>query len=228
MESFSTFKRISSPNRDIEKIPAPLRSRISSSKSPSPLKLSFYGLSFQEIRPRFSLFPIVGTGRIDVARGLPSASIVSCVLEVNSSYVKGGVVARRRRCVHPLEHCQEICQATRRENTAIGWNSTDHSPQVRTSSDSRFAKPHAVGTARLVEIPPTTVHKYEPKGLPSHTLWEQRDWLEFHRPRSTSTNLERLEVCQATRCGNKALHGGSLVQMDFEVELPNPEPQPGL
>ncbi|GBO13389.1 EF-hand domain-containing protein 1 [Araneus ventricosus] len=33
-------------------------------------------------------------------------------------------------------HCRDICQAT----------STDHSTQVGTSSDSRFAKPHAVGT----------------------------------------------------------------------------------
>ncbi|GBN40680.1 hypothetical protein AVEN_62464-1 [Araneus ventricosus] len=39
MESSSTFKRISSPNRDIEKIPAPLRSHISSPKSP---RLSCY------------------------------------------------------------------------------------------------------------------------------------------------------------------------------------------
>ncbi|GBL96404.1 hypothetical protein AVEN_43721-1 [Araneus ventricosus] len=35
MESSSTFKRISSANRDIEKMPAPLRSHISSPKSPS-------------------------------------------------------------------------------------------------------------------------------------------------------------------------------------------------
>ncbi|GBM34869.1 hypothetical protein AVEN_25812-1 [Araneus ventricosus] len=35
MESSSTFKRISFANRDIEKIPAPLRSHISSPKSPS-------------------------------------------------------------------------------------------------------------------------------------------------------------------------------------------------
>ncbi|GBN69806.1 hypothetical protein AVEN_72764-1 [Araneus ventricosus] len=33
MESSSTFKRISSTNRDIEKIPAPLRSHISSPRS---------------------------------------------------------------------------------------------------------------------------------------------------------------------------------------------------
>ncbi|GBN32897.1 hypothetical protein AVEN_1699-1, partial [Araneus ventricosus] len=35
MESSNTFKRISSANRDIEKIPAPLRSHISSPKSPN-------------------------------------------------------------------------------------------------------------------------------------------------------------------------------------------------
>ncbi|GBL86276.1 hypothetical protein AVEN_220881-1 [Araneus ventricosus] len=35
MESSSTFKRIFSANRDIEKIPAPLRSHISSLKSPN-------------------------------------------------------------------------------------------------------------------------------------------------------------------------------------------------
>ncbi|GBN63210.1 Eukaryotic translation initiation factor 2A [Araneus ventricosus] len=37
MQSSSTFERISSPNRDIEKIPAPLRSHISSPKSPNLL-----------------------------------------------------------------------------------------------------------------------------------------------------------------------------------------------
>ncbi|GBO24935.1 hypothetical protein AVEN_124176-1 [Araneus ventricosus] len=35
MESPSTFKRISSPNRDIEKIPTPLRSLILSPKLPN-------------------------------------------------------------------------------------------------------------------------------------------------------------------------------------------------
>ncbi|GBL94661.1 hypothetical protein AVEN_83977-1 [Araneus ventricosus] len=35
MESSGTFKRISSPNRDIETIPAPLRSHISSPKTPN-------------------------------------------------------------------------------------------------------------------------------------------------------------------------------------------------
>ncbi|GBM60784.1 hypothetical protein AVEN_188449-1 [Araneus ventricosus] len=35
------------------------------------------GLSFHQFRPLFELFPIVGTGRIDVARLLVSATIVS-------------------------------------------------------------------------------------------------------------------------------------------------------
>ncbi|GBL74602.1 hypothetical protein AVEN_235509-1 [Araneus ventricosus] len=34
------------------------------------IKLRSNGLSFHEFRPRFALFPAVGTGRIDVARGL--------------------------------------------------------------------------------------------------------------------------------------------------------------
>ncbi|GBM38322.1 hypothetical protein AVEN_114024-1, partial [Araneus ventricosus] len=48
-----------------------------------------YGLSFHEFRPRFALFPIVRTGRIDAARGLVSASVVSRVVAVNSSHIKG-------------------------------------------------------------------------------------------------------------------------------------------
>ncbi|GBO08439.1 hypothetical protein AVEN_55129-1 [Araneus ventricosus] len=47
---------------------------------------------------------------------------------------------------------------------------------VHSSAAERFAKPRTVGTVRLVRIPPTTVHKLEPRatrGLPSHTPWEQ-------------------------------------------------------
>ncbi|GBO07488.1 hypothetical protein AVEN_124508-1 [Araneus ventricosus] len=54
------------------------------------LKPRSYGLSFPEFRPRFALFPVVGTGRIDMARGLVSASVVSRVMAVNGSHVKGG------------------------------------------------------------------------------------------------------------------------------------------
>ncbi|GBM50167.1 hypothetical protein AVEN_50061-2-1, partial [Araneus ventricosus] len=88
---------------------------------------------------------VVGTGRIYVARGLVSASVVSRVLAVNSSHVKGRC-ARRRQCIRLLERYLDICQATRRGNGATGRNPTDHSPQLRTSSVSRFSKPHAVGT----------------------------------------------------------------------------------
>ncbi|GBL87920.1 hypothetical protein AVEN_192084-1 [Araneus ventricosus] len=116
-----------------------------------PVNLSYikprsYGLPFHEFRPRFALFPVVGTGRIDVAHELVSASVVSRVMGVNSSHVKEGGAARRRQYVRSLERYQEICQITRRGKGATCWNSIDHRSQVRTSSDSRFAKPHAVGT----------------------------------------------------------------------------------
>ncbi|GBM29942.1 hypothetical protein AVEN_165932-1, partial [Araneus ventricosus] len=44
------------------------------------IKPRSYGLSFHEFRPRFALFLVVGTGRIDVARGLVSSSVVSLVM----------------------------------------------------------------------------------------------------------------------------------------------------
>ncbi|GBL86739.1 hypothetical protein AVEN_95988-1 [Araneus ventricosus] len=47
------------------------------------------GLSSHKFRPRFALFPVVGTGRIDVVRGLVSASVVSSFMAVNSSRIKG-------------------------------------------------------------------------------------------------------------------------------------------
>ncbi|GBN21150.1 hypothetical protein AVEN_37831-1 [Araneus ventricosus] len=49
-----------------------------------------YSLSFHEFRPRFALFPIVGTGRIVVAREFVSASVASLVIVVNNSHIKGG------------------------------------------------------------------------------------------------------------------------------------------
>ncbi|GBL54176.1 hypothetical protein AVEN_190426-1 [Araneus ventricosus] len=104
------------------------------------IKLRSYGLFFHEFRPRFVLFPIVGTGRIDVARGLVSASVVSRVIAVNSSHIKGRGVARQLQCIGSHVRCRYICQATRRWNDATGRNSTDHSPQVRTLSDSRFGQ----------------------------------------------------------------------------------------
>ncbi|GBN34485.1 hypothetical protein AVEN_44226-1 [Araneus ventricosus] len=97
------------------------------------LKLRSYGLSFHEFRPRFALFPIVGTEGIDVARELVSASVVSRFMEVNSSHIKGRGVARWRQWIHSLERCRNTCKATSRRN----------------------------GVA--VRIPPTTAHKYEPR-----------------------------------------------------------------
>ncbi|GBO04355.1 hypothetical protein AVEN_167853-1 [Araneus ventricosus] len=53
------------------------------------IKLRSYGLSFHELHQQFALFLVVGTGRIEVARGLVSASVASRVMEVNSSRSKG-------------------------------------------------------------------------------------------------------------------------------------------
>ncbi|GBM81754.1 hypothetical protein AVEN_13471-1 [Araneus ventricosus] len=104
-----------------------------------------------ELHPRLAVFLIVGTVRIKVAGGLVSESVVSRVMLVNSSHVKGGGVTRRRQYIRSLERSREICQATPHGNGATGRNSIDHSPQVRTSSNSRFTKPHAMGT-RLYRI----------------------------------------------------------------------------
>ncbi|GBN66990.1 hypothetical protein AVEN_127352-1 [Araneus ventricosus] len=83
----------------------------------SSVKPRSYGLFFDEFRPRFTLLPVVGTGRIELARGLVSASVASRVMAVNSSHIKGGGVARRRRCIGSYERCREIC--ARRGNKAV-------------------------------------------------------------------------------------------------------------
>ncbi|GBN94195.1 hypothetical protein AVEN_10036-1 [Araneus ventricosus] len=85
-------------------------------------------------RPRLAFFPVVGTKRFYGARGFVSASVVSRVVAVNSSDNKG------RQCIRSLERCREICQAMRRWNGVTGRNSPDHSPQMRTSSDSKFGQ----------------------------------------------------------------------------------------
>ncbi|GBN38172.1 hypothetical protein AVEN_160451-1 [Araneus ventricosus] len=99
------------------------------------VKLRSNGLYFHRFCPQFALFPVVGKGRIDVARGLVIESVVSRVVGVSSSHIKGpdGAIA-----------------------------------SVHSNTVGIFAKPRAVGTARL---------------------------FEFHRPKSTSANLERLEDC---------------------------------
>ncbi|GBO09108.1 hypothetical protein AVEN_132032-1 [Araneus ventricosus] len=100
------------------------------------LLLGSNGLSFLEFRLRFELFPVVGTGGIDVALGLVSASAVFRFVAVNSSHIKG---TRRRHCISSLEYCRDICKANRRRNGAT------------------------------VRIPPTTVHKYEPRATRGFT-----------------------------------------------------------
>ncbi|GBM63141.1 hypothetical protein AVEN_150268-1 [Araneus ventricosus] len=97
-------------------------------------KAAFQWPIFSQVSSAFALLPVVGTGRIDVARGLVSASVVSRVVAVNNSHIKE---ARRRHCIRSLERCRDICKATRRRN----------------------------GTS--VRIPPTIVHKCEPRATRS-------------------------------------------------------------
>ncbi|GBM75189.1 hypothetical protein AVEN_129211-1 [Araneus ventricosus] len=73
----------------------------------------------------------------------------------------------------PQYGCREICQATHRKNGASGRNSTDHSPQVRTSSDSRFAKPHAMETRLKAIEDKLVILKY----CPMITNWGPSDQL---------------------------------------------------
>ncbi|GBO05713.1 hypothetical protein AVEN_145228-1 [Araneus ventricosus] len=108
-------------------------------------KLRSYGLSFQEFRPLFALFTIVGTGRIDMDRGFVSVSVVSRVMAVNISHSEGRD-SGQTASVHPFTRALPRYLP---RNGATVQNSTDHTPQVRTSNDSRFAKPHAVGTRLL-------------------------------------------------------------------------------
>ncbi|GBM43524.1 hypothetical protein AVEN_133831-2-1, partial [Araneus ventricosus] len=84
-------------------------------------------------RPRLALFPVVGTGRIDVARGVVSASVVFRVLAINISHIKGPDSAIAS--VH--SSAAEIFAKLKR---SVCSNSIDHSPQVQTSSDSKFGQ----------------------------------------------------------------------------------------
>ncbi|GBN12062.1 hypothetical protein AVEN_190415-1 [Araneus ventricosus] len=72
-------------------------------------------------------------------------------MAANSSHIKGWGVAKQCQCIRSLERCPDIGLATRHGNGTTCWNSTDHSPQVRSSSGSGFAKPHDVGT-RLYHV----------------------------------------------------------------------------
>ncbi|GBM02868.1 hypothetical protein AVEN_89397-1, partial [Araneus ventricosus] len=81
-----------------------------------------------------ALFLVVGTGRIEVACWIVSASVASRVMEVNSSHVKGG------------------------------------------------------GSGQTASMHPFT--RALSRDLTSHGGWERLEWSEFHRPQSTSTNLE--------------------------------------
>ncbi|GBM27969.1 hypothetical protein AVEN_20582-1 [Araneus ventricosus] len=102
------------------------------------VKLRSYGLSFHDFRPRFALFPIVGTGRIEVARGLVSASVASHVMAVNSSDVKGGG-SSQTASVHPFTRVLKRDLPNHAPLELRDWSEFHyHSPHARTSSDLRF------------------------------------------------------------------------------------------
>ncbi|GBN67973.1 hypothetical protein AVEN_262664-1 [Araneus ventricosus] len=83
-----------------------------------------YGLFFHEFRPRFALFPIVGTVKNDVSPGLVCASVVSRVMAIDISHVKGGESAQMAS-VHPFT------RALPRDLRNHVQNSTGHSLQVQ-------------------------------------------------------------------------------------------------
>ncbi|GBM03830.1 hypothetical protein AVEN_231303-1 [Araneus ventricosus] len=101
------------------------------------IKLCSYGLSFHEFRPRFVLFPTVGTGKIDVARGLVSAYVVSRVMVVTSSHIKGRG-GGQTASVHPFTRTLPRYLQTRACDCS---NSTVHKYEPPATRD--LAKPHA-------------------------------------------------------------------------------------
>ncbi|GBM39220.1 hypothetical protein AVEN_223838-1 [Araneus ventricosus] len=69
-------------------------------------QLRSYGLSFHELHLWFEIFPVVETVRMDVARGLVSASVASRVMTANCSHIKGRGAARRRQGIRSFERCR--------------------------------------------------------------------------------------------------------------------------
>ncbi|GBN60244.1 hypothetical protein AVEN_160000-1 [Araneus ventricosus] len=89
------------------------------------------------------IFPVFETGRIDMARGLVSASVVSRVVAVNSLHIKE---ARRRHCIRSLERCRDICKATCHRNGTSVRIPTTTVHKCKPRATPSLAKPHAFGT----------------------------------------------------------------------------------
>ncbi|GBO09543.1 hypothetical protein AVEN_93298-1, partial [Araneus ventricosus] len=92
----------------------------------------------------------IGTGRIDVARGLLNTSVVSRVMTVTISHVKEGG-SGQTASVHPFAR-------------PLQRDLPSHSPLERREPELRTRTSgirNSNNMARLVEIPPTTVHKYK-------------------------------------------------------------------
>ncbi|GBN11380.1 hypothetical protein AVEN_108915-1 [Araneus ventricosus] len=97
------------------------------------LKLRSNGLFSHEFRRRFALFPFIGAGRFDVARGLVNASVVSQGTAVNSWSIK----VNGRGQTPPMQLSVHSSSAEIFAKPRDFSISTHHSPQVRTS---RFGK----------------------------------------------------------------------------------------
>ncbi|GBN97925.1 hypothetical protein AVEN_87171-1 [Araneus ventricosus] len=92
-----------------------------------------YDISFHEFRPRFALFPIVGAGRTEMARGLVSTPVASRIMAVNSSHIKG-CGSDQTASVHPFTRpLPRDLPSSAPFDGMIGRNYTEHSQQVRTS-----------------------------------------------------------------------------------------------
>ncbi|GBN52138.1 hypothetical protein AVEN_145806-1 [Araneus ventricosus] len=141
------------------------------------LRLSSYAcLSTSSVRGSRAS-PSFGTGRIGVASWLASASVVSRFMAVNNSQVKGG---RRGQTVsvHPFTRALPRDLPKNAPSKWSDW-SEFHRPQVRTSSDSRFAKPHAVGTRLMVSnrVPTACLSSNFVRVSLYNPSWEQKESL---------------------------------------------------
>ncbi|GBN37529.1 hypothetical protein AVEN_56825-1 [Araneus ventricosus] len=129
------------------------------------LKLRSNGLSSQEFRPRFTLFPVIGTGRIDVARGFVSAYVVSCVVTARASKDQTAPLHPFTRALPrylPFEQSRRSYGATVRIPPT-----TVHKYESRATRG--LSKPHAVGS-RLKRGHPFGCCDFSSTSCPRHCL----------------------------------------------------------
>ncbi|GBO32050.1 hypothetical protein AVEN_10475-1 [Araneus ventricosus] len=162
-------------------------------------KLCSYGLSFREFRPQFALFPVVGTGKNDVGRGL--AKLRSNGLSFHEF--------RLRFALFPVV-------GTERINVARGFAKLRSNGLSFHEFGLRLALFPVVGTGRIdvargfvsasavsrvVAVNSSHIKEARRRHcIPSFELCRDicKDGtarlFEFHRPQSTNAKPERLEV----------------------------------